>query len=111
MEDDGKAIDFQPVEFVVGGNGRIGVKGIKYTPKTTGGIQVAADGSVSIGGGGAPQEEVWIDYDRNEAAFDAQLGVNIYDKLGRARPTGGTSTQPNKSETAVERAVRIANGG
>lgn len=72
----GKAedINFQPVEFVLGDNGKIGVRGIKYvksplpnTPDT--------------------EEEVWIDYDRNKAVFEAQIG-DMYDFFGVSKPAG-----------------------
>jgi hypothetical protein len=78
----GELIDFRPVEFVLGANGKIGVKGIKIQRKEN------SDGTITFqpktDSGGKP-EEVWVDYDRNKALFEGQTGVDMYKVFGKQK--------------------------
>jgi hypothetical protein len=90
----GELIDFRPVEFVLGANGKIGVKGIKIQRKEN------SDGTITFqaktDSNGKP-EEVWVDYDRNKALFEGQTGVDMY-KVFRKKAAAKGETKQNSSK-------------
>jgi hypothetical protein len=86
-ETENQLVNFQPIEFVLGGDGKIGVKGKMSMP--TG---VFKDGKEVYS-----LQEAWIDYDRNKTNFIAQLGFDMYDLLGK---TGGAAKQAEQPQTA-----------
>lgn len=68
-----KTIDFQPVEFIMGDNGRIGVRGVEVIPQAF---------------GGSIKKEKWVDYDRNKDMFESQLeGQSMYEIMGVEQQT------------------------
>ena len=72
-------IEFQPSEFVMGKDGKIGVRGVKLT--TTGGGTSYAS---------TTKEDVWVDYDLNKDAFESQLeDRSMYDIMREKREAQG----------------------
>jgi len=95
-----KVIEFQPSEFVMGKDGKIGVRGVKITP--------------TAGGYGQPavtKEDVWVDYDLNKDAFESQLeDRSMYDIMREKREAQGGQPAPKvikATETPQERLERL----
>ena len=83
---------FIPVEFVLGKDGKIGVRGKRIVPFVSTGNAYAdamADKKPTY-------EEFWVDYDTNKALFDAQLGVDMYDYFNQQNAGKTAAKTENK---------------
>jgi hypothetical protein len=102
----GELIDFRPVEFVLGANGKIGVKGtkIKRSKDGSSGFTVLADGTVITKpseDGESRVEEVWVDYDRNKALFEGQTQVDMYKVFKKKAAAAGKEKQQNSEPIQI----------
>ena len=80
-------IDFQPINWVVGADGRMGIEGNMVTYK-----------SDSAGNDVQQKETVWVDYESNKSIFNAQIGTDPYTVLGRNKPSGQTQSKPTNKK-------------
>lgn len=99
--DKGELIDFQPIKFVAGEDGKIGAYGWRIVPGES--VPFPSDGSEAekaawyTTNGKTPKkmEAVWVDYDTNENEFLAQTGTDMYKKMGRKRGSKAPTTSFN----------------
>ena len=81
-------IDFQPINWVVGDDGKMGVEGNMVTYKTD-----------ALGNNVKEQSTVWVDYESNKSIFNAQIGTDPYSVLGRDKPSGGQAKNDSGNYT------------
>ena len=79
----GGLANFQPSNWVVGKDGKIGVEGVMSIPVKD------SMGKIS----GTENKTVWIDYESNKSILDPQLGTNPYKILGRDKK-GASEAKP-----------------
>lgn len=84
-------IEFQPIEFVMGKNGKIGVSGVKITRVPT------MNGTTT-----EKRENTWVDYDLNKDAFESQLeDRSMYDIMREQREAQGDQPATPAQNTAT----------
>lgn len=82
VETGGELVNFQPIDFVLGQDGKIGVRGISETK-----------GSMFDK---PARKEMWVDYDTNRAKFEAQIGGDLYEFFRKQNQGGkGAAKQDN----------------
>lgn len=99
VEANGKLILFQPSQFVMGKNGKIGVQGFEVKEEVSGEPEMVMgeDGQVVMVE--KPKtiqrlNQIWTDYDSNKAQFKSALGFDAYDRLNKKK---SGSEKPNNS--------------
>ena len=105
-DDNGNLIDWQfSGNYVVGPDGNIGLEGFKSVKGQT--VPYPANGSqeekmqwaMTMGKTPAEMKPTWIDLNRNENAMKSVLmGVDLYDRLGRKKPSKGGQPKPQETE-------------